>query len=451
VLSLLVLMTSLLATSGSVLAAPADDDAADFGTRTDRITNPCDPQVPAPASAGACSTVTAGSWSFDIGWFDPGSEKYYLADRSNKGVDIVDITTDAVVGVATGFVGVVSGSNTSGPNGVVVVPKPHQLWAGDGNSHVLVYNLDKNGMPTSNSPFADINVGGMRRSDELAYDPEDQLILIANDDDLDLFVTFLSVSTSASGIKPVGQISLKSGPHNATGCGIEQSVYNARTKMFYLAVPCTSTNTNGEILVINPKTKAIANTYGLPTTGTSAGCFPHGLALGPRNNLLLGCSGDENPTGTHHPLISIVMDGTDGNILATFNQVGGSDEVWYNPVDDTYYLAASSWTTTGISGGPANPVLGIIDAGTSNSGPEGPLWTENVPTGSGAHSVAAVYATKNTNSNGTNVPQNRAYVPLRIGTTIVCKSLNTSNGCDPANTSTVTTEPGGLGVIGRIP
>ena len=43
--------------------------------------------------------------------------------------------------------------------------------------------------------------------------------------------------------------------------------------------------------------------------------------LGPRQNLLLGCSGD-GPTGTQ--MIAIIMKATNGNILKTFSQLGGS-------------------------------------------------------------------------------------------------------------------------------
>jgi hypothetical protein len=422
------LMTFLLVSSGSVLAA--DNDAADFGMRAIRITNPSDPQIPCPVG-GNCIVDSQNRWSFDISWFDPVTEKYYLADRSNLGVDIVDTTNDTVSGVIPMNVGT---------NGVLVTTRPHQVWAGGNNSHVLVFSLDNNGFPTSSTPFADIDTGGLGRADELAYDPDDQLILIANDEDSDLFLSFITVSLIPNRIKLGTQIHLNSASTpqgDATGCGIEQPVYDRGTRMFYVAVPCTSTNTNGEILVIDPRTQSVDNVYALPTSGDSAGCFPHGLALGPRENLLLGCSADKpDVSPSDHQLISIIMN-TGGTILETFHDVGGSDEVWYNPGDNNYYLAASNHTATGITGGPGDPVLGVIDAGSFDSGPEGPQWIQNVPTGSGAHSVAAVFASKNRgralgrhgNINPNNVTRNRIYVPLRISTT----------------------ENGGIGVIGEIP
>src|ERR1700688_5220293 len=43
--------------------------------------------------------------SFDISYVDQKTNRYYLADRSNKAVDIVDGATEKVVGQIPGFVG----------------------------------------------------------------------------------------------------------------------------------------------------------------------------------------------------------------------------------------------------------------------------------------------------------------------------------------------------------
>jgi hypothetical protein len=468
-----VFLSALLLTGASIVRAAQDADLTpNYGTRALRITNDCDPEVPAPLVTNVdCPTVHPNTnWSFDISWFDPGTQKYYLADRSNDSVDIVDTKTDKVVGVAVE-------PGAGGPNGVVATNNPHQLWAGYTNSHVVVFRLDAKGLPTSSTPFADVDTGGSARADELAYDPDHHLILVANDEQPDTFLTFISVSSNKNNIKIVGQIKLS----EVEDCGIEQPVYDHQTRRFYLAVPCTkSTNpdnhnevvhSDGEIAVINPNTMKIEKVYALDGTG----CFPHGLTLGPRQNLLLGCSAD-GPAGT--PLISLIMRATNGNILATFNQVGGSDEVWYNPGDNHYYLAASNHSIggcqtdvpppEGCKGGNPNPVLGIIDAGTDDSGPEGPQWIQNVGTGGGDHSVAAVFAFNceegrgfdffkghDDGGNGNDrkncdVVRNRVYVPLRIKTAAVCTELNTDGSC-AVTLSTVTTESGGIGVIGRIP
>ena len=65
--------------------------------------------------------------SFDISWVDPVLKKYYLGDRSNKAVDVINTATKAVTQfkptspTATGFVGFTGNNNTSGPDGVMTI------------------------------------------------------------------------------------------------------------------------------------------------------------------------------------------------------------------------------------------------------------------------------------------------------------------------------------------
>jgi hypothetical protein len=69
--------------------------------------------------------------SADISWADPGTERYYFADRSNAGVDIIDVENNVWVDRVGGMAGPLpSGGGTSttngpGPNGVVVTPLRH--------------------------------------------------------------------------------------------------------------------------------------------------------------------------------------------------------------------------------------------------------------------------------------------------------------------------------------
>src|SRR5436309_12154155 len=70
--------------------------------------------------------------SADIAWVDPGTERYYFADRSNFGVDIIDAESNLFVGRVGGMVGPAGpgAPNGPGPNGVLVTPN-RKLWAGD--------------------------------------------------------------------------------------------------------------------------------------------------------------------------------------------------------------------------------------------------------------------------------------------------------------------------------
>src|SRR5260370_552663 len=84
---------------------------------------------------------------FDIGFVDQKSQRYYLADRSNKSVDIFDAKTDKFIGSVGGFLGVVMkngkpNNDVSGPDGVLVVGG--EAWAGDGDSTIKVIDLKTN-------------------------------------------------------------------------------------------------------------------------------------------------------------------------------------------------------------------------------------------------------------------------------------------------------------------
>jgi hypothetical protein len=125
-------------------------------------------------------------------------------------------------------------------------------------------------------------------------------------------------------------------------------------------------------------------------------CMPTAIAQGPGNNFLVGCADHD---GTAFPPNEYVIDGTSGAQIAEITNVGGVDEVWYNPGDNRYYLAARDM--------PTGPVMGVIDAKTNQ-------WLVNVPTNSNSHSIAV------------DPSNNHALVPLQPGG--ICGSSNTQ-GC----------------------
>src|SRR5450759_237739 len=83
-----------------------------------------------------------GLASFDIGWVDPALHSYFLADRSNKSVDVIDTGTKQLTQFMPGFVGVfvtptgTTNNDLSGPNGVLTFNNPasgtSEIWVGDG-------------------------------------------------------------------------------------------------------------------------------------------------------------------------------------------------------------------------------------------------------------------------------------------------------------------------------
>src|SRR5262249_50127986 len=107
--------------------------------------------IPVP---GTGSNATNGKlYSFDISWVDQPTQTYFLADRSNAVVDVVDAKTRTFKGqIPGGFAGVavvggVVSNNFSGPNGVV--SGGHCLFVTDTggtspNTHGRVVSFDLN-------------------------------------------------------------------------------------------------------------------------------------------------------------------------------------------------------------------------------------------------------------------------------------------------------------------
>ena len=121
--------------------------------------------------------------STDIAWVDPGTERLYFSDRSNKSVDVIDAENDTFVGRVSGFAGNVGVTNGSGPGGVLVT-SGRKLWAGDGNTKVQEADVD----PASANYLKIINTVDVstpacgthcNRADEVGYDPKDHKVLAA--------------------------------------------------------------------------------------------------------------------------------------------------------------------------------------------------------------------------------------------------------------------------------
>src|SRR5262249_50321308 len=130
-------MTNL---AGAVIAVAMTAVAADDSKDQDNNRN-------APVSLLSVIQVPGNPVvSADISWADPGTERYYFADRSNFGVEDIDAEKGVWVGRVSGRGGPLPGgggtltTNGPGPKGVVVTPHK-RLWAGDGNSTVQVADV----------------------------------------------------------------------------------------------------------------------------------------------------------------------------------------------------------------------------------------------------------------------------------------------------------------------
>jgi DNA-binding beta-propeller fold protein YncE len=323
--------------------------------------------IPIPGFSDLSDPANPHAASFDIGWVDRGT--YYLADRGPTAtaygdcggrVDVID--ADDNLDFICGFVGNVGGG-ISGPNGILVIPSVNELWVGDGDSTVKVVDLNTRAI------VATIPTGGTKRADELAYDSVNDRIVVANDADDPPFLTFIDRASH----EVLGSIVYDGSDffHPLATDGLEQPVFDDISGMIYQAVPEVDHMKDGEIDEIDPFKMQVTRRFELDD------CVPHGLTLGPRNHLLAGCS-DVSPTQSNARSMNVIDDRT-GELLARIRDVAGADEVWYNRGDNTYYIAASNCPSDYPPCG--GPVLGLIDAETNQ-------FIENVPTATGAHSVA---------------------------------------------------------------
>ena len=271
---------------------------------------------------------------FDIAWVDSEAGRFYLADRGTTSIDVVDTKHNTFLYAIP--------LHAAG-NGVLSIRKsnddedeldgPGELWVGDASSFVEVVDLK------TKSVVADIPTHGTARADELAYDPLDHIILIANDRDDPAFVTFISTKTrTVLGTLAFPQVKFGS---PATVHGLEQSVWNSKTKKFYLAVPATSTNPMGEIDEIDPLKMTVTEVF--PTT-----CNPAGLVLVPGQRLVTSC-GD-------------VFDLKTEMIVTTVAGAGG-DEIWYNPGDERVYFG--NFFTVPVVDTDTNTLLTTLTVGFS--------------------------------------------------------------------------------------
>lgn len=284
---------------------------------------------------------------------DPALHRAFLADLSNKSVDILDTNANKFVTRVGGFVGVRKGGGASGPQSVAVANEGRQVWATDGDSTVKVIDLSSGKIVDS------IATGGKRRTGELAYDPLDHIMLATNPDERTQFVTLISTEP---GYKILAKISFPAATE-----GIERSVYSPLTGRFYVPVPSLDkARTEGGIAEIDPRRGKLVAL--LRTTG----CNPHSVQVVSRIRLYIGCNfGRPGPSGPKGQLAA--FDLPHDRIVATGAGLGGDGETAIDPTLGQYYASANK--------NPGGPVLRVVDLADMRA-------IQTIRTWNGSHSVA---------------------------------------------------------------
>ncbi len=283
----------------------------------------------------------------------------YLGDIANAQVDVWSVKSRRFVGAMRGGFGGEMGFPSfarSGPTGAMV-DDLGQLWAGNGDGSLVIGE--------ARPPFAETDVvrtGSSGRADELDYDPADRVVLVTNPAETAVrshrrtprpYVTLIDAVPDTSGRHHVLAHIVIPG---AGLDSLEQPKWDAGIHAFVMSVRKTSANANGEVVVIDPRTRRLRRVIPLRRP-----CHPSGMAVGPAHalpdrlgggaerDLLLGCQNQP-------PLI--VGDRT-GKVEASFTGEGAccGDEVWFNAADGRYYAAESGNSRFG-------PAVMVIDART---------------------------------------------------------------------------------------
>ena len=399
---------------------------------------------------GTAASPSTKLYSFDISFVDPTpfpghpDGLYYLADRSNAALDVIDIATETLFGQIggsgpgqanfTGFTACVppAGANDcAGPDGVAAAYPC--VFAGNGNSTLLSFNGNVNFTAVAGT----LNTGGQFRVDEMAIDPADGLVMAANNAETRApgpFSTIVTYNKTTcvflSAIRT--NFNVLPGGHTATN-GIEQPVWEPMTHRFYVSLP--EIDGPGDGTGITGAVAKINTSGGIEAIYPINYCQPAGLTVGPNGNLLVGCNSvfdnsgkkctavvpSPNPEtaateatevqgapatcsgGTAYPQVAICNpgQGCTGNSLQSVFGVGGGDEVWFNSRDGNYYVTAGN--------NPIGPTFGVVNSSTNTltqlvpTVPPVPATAPPTPPGHSAgtaHSIAASAA------------NNHVYLPL---------------------------------------
>src|SRR5256714_3011753 len=272
--------------------------------------------TPGPNQAAATIAIpgigATTNFSFDLGIVVNG--KYYLTDRNNKAVDVVDVFSLQISQIkgtgALAFVGVTAGGNaTSGPDGINSVPGG-LLYVGDVDGVKVVDAAS--GTVTG---FIRVGTTGFR-ADEGCFDPDHNIYMISSPDADTPFASFISTTTQTV-IATVRWIDTDGNPAG----GNEQCQYDHGMQSFLVNNDATIANPHGEVDVIK-----VTSIQALPP-GTTTGflsltglkryplgnCDPTGMDLGPGREMAVECRpGDAGAART-----TLILDPTTRPMLPT--------------------------------------------------------------------------------------------------------------------------------------
>jgi streptogramin lyase len=294
--------TARLAALGTVLATAAEAClAAAAGAVLLSACGSCDSivrQTSLPALAAA---------NIDAVEADQGGHKLYFADRTNHGVDIVDIS-----GAAPRYRGTINLPDL--PNGLAFSPSQNRLYAGMDGGQLAVIDVD--GRSQQYMQVIDKVTVDTTNADLLDFSPRTNSVYVGTSQSGTVVVV------DASTDKVTNRFDVK-GP-------VEQPRLDPADGKLYVTTPKTDS-----LLRLDPATGAVTRTF------TQKGCRPSGLAINPSRQIALVACGASTA-------VFDLRTGLD-QVSAT---VQGGDIVNYDAPLDNF--------TIGSSHGPGNSTVGVF-------------------------------------------------------------------------------------------
>jgi YVTN family beta-propeller protein len=308
------------------------------GSQTTQTASAPSPLPPGVLTHVEIPTITAKTAAIDIMIIDEAAHLLYVADRTDSGVDVLDVSTPQARYLRTYDLG------GTAPNGIVLAKDLNKLFSGNNDSTVTIIDLK------SGKAIASLKTGGKGRADELDYDPKEKKVYIANS--ADGFVTVIDAVNNTI-IKKIDKVS---------GGGLEQPRYNPIDGMMYLTL-----SDDNRIAQFDPAKDVLVQKFDVGVV-----CNPQGFAISPKTGqALLGCGNKTKPQ-------TVLWDMKAMKVVSTFPDAGAGDMTLYDEKADRFFFAASNFTRNGQ---PA-PELAIF------SGSGTVQFLTAVPTAAGSHSVA---------------------------------------------------------------
>ncbi len=239
-------------------------------------------------------TITGTTGSFDDVEIDQTGHRLFIADRTDQGVDVFDISSAHPKFVQTIPM-------PASPNGLAIAPDLARLFVGTGAGSVVVVDINLSSTRLDDV-ISEVKTGGTE-ADLLEYAAARQRLYASNGAD----GTITSIDPATGEIKA----------HFNIGHALEQPRFNPTDGMLYVTSPDADA-----LFRIDPGNGSV-------TSIPLGGCQPTGLAINPTSNTaLIACQ-----------TFAVSWNLRAGQ-LDTFGQVAGGDIVSYDASVDRFFVAS---------------------------------------------------------------------------------------------------------------